>query len=223
MRVLEIIVVVGVLGLLGMFGWLNLTGQISETRAERDRMRAQRDSLALEAVEERARADGWATKFANDSAQFDSTTNALAEDLRDSGLRVAQLTRLNAVLRDSLRSDGVVVSAPAQDTSGVIMGSWAGEIAEGPLNGSWLFSLPEISLDLSYTVEIGGTLVTTETENRTLVMAQSDDPRVVFDIPAVQVDRVAPRVIQRPPSLWSRFQWFVTGAAAGLVAGRVTP
>lgn len=221
-----------ILLVVGVFGWRGLSQDVYAARAEADALRAERDSLALEAVAERARADGWVTMFAENSpealaerlAQIDS---ARARDLRASGVRVAQLASLVATLRDSVQSVGSRASSPGESLGGpadsLVSGEWVGSLSEGPLDAAWRFRLPAVTLDLSYTVEVAGTLVQSEAGDRTLVMARSDDPRVSFSIPELVIAPAPPRIEYREPSLWSKARTAAGWAALGYLAGALTP
>lgn len=149
----------------------------------------ERDSLAAEAVAERARADGWESDFAEleeDLTGFLSakgdTIATLAADLLASRVEARSYARALVVAEGRLTSVGTPDSTPLEDAgddSSSCPTRWDGELDDGLLRGSWAFLAAMGLLELDYGVELPLEWVTGTTgDGRSMLNIRSPDPRV---------------------------------------------
>lgn len=190
---LEIIAVV--LAMLAV-GWLSWRLEAAERAT--DAAARTRDSLLIEEAAERARADGWETRFGEETERLDNLlgerdriADALRESLRQANARILSLTDVVATLKDSLRS-----VATAVDTTEAGVVSYAGGIADGLLTGTWRFLPPELAL--AYSVSVPLEIVTSEGgDGRWLVTARATDPRASVEVSGFWFDPPPPVQVQR--------------------------
>lgn len=187
---------------------------------ERDLAAAEheRDSLAIEAVAQRAELEGWSVRFAqmvaSGTAELqgrDSMLAALGRDLEEANARVRQYVSALASAEEQIES-----LATGRDTISTVPRWWTGRFADGLLSADWRFErLPEANLSLGYRIEVPVELVTSEGgDGRWLVTGRSSDSRVRLDLDEVIVEPTTPEVVTRT----SLRRQFIVGLISG-VAG----
>lgn len=154
-----------------------------------------------------------------DSAQqaHQRAVAAIAQDLKAAEAELEAVIEFQAVGESQLEA-----SAIAHGTAAV-PDSFVAEFDDGLLRGrGTLTPAPSPLLRLAYVVEAPGTIVIARAPDREqlLVAARSSDPRVRFNIPAVEYQMPAP--IERC-SLGTRIKWGLGGAALGAGAAAFAP
>lgn len=178
-----------------------------------DRATARADSLATEALLDRARIDGWKAAVADTATQLlallaasDSRAARLARELEAARARPVSRTVVVA-------SAGGATEAP-RDPGASSADSIVYLVDDGPLSGVITTWADSAAARLDWSIEIAAELVHVEgPDRRLLVFARSPDPRVRLEVPELAWE--PPRV--EPPGS----PWGCAAAAGATGAGTV--
>ncbi len=202
---------VGAVAALTLFG-AGQSWHVKRLEAEVASVAHARDSLLIDNAAEAARADGWATRFADTTrsiagllAAQDSQARALSRSLEAAHAHETMLAELVAGLKDSLTS-----VASSVDTIAGGQVRYSGALDDGLLTGSWRFLAPALSLDYSARVPIQ--IVTSRGgDGRWLITARATDPRASVEVQQAVINPPPPVIERRGPSWW----WVLGALGAG--------
>ena len=209
-------VIVAVLAV-GYFGKSCEAGRLRALHAEAT---TRADSMAIEAVAQRAEADGWQSVFADSVgnltellAEGEGGRAALARDLLASRAEVRALVTIQAAASGVVESTGLRVDTVAVES----VSEYVGEFDDGVLAAGWQFVTLDARLLLDYTVGIRGEIIQAEGgDGRVLFTARSLTPRASFVVDSLLFTPPAPRIEVRGAKWW----WVVAGVVGGYLAGR---
>ena len=180
-----------------------------------------RDSIAADFASARAEAEGFTVAFAQERVNLtralmkrDSTLARVLSDYQASRIEVTSYVELLAVAEGRIESLGTAVAATDSTPE-----SWAGELDDGLLIGSWGLQPP--LLTLQYTVSPQIELIQgLSGDGRLLVTARASDPRVTLRINDLLFEPPAAQVVTR--TNWKRlFVASFLSFGAGLVTWEV--
>lgn len=161
-------------------------------RRRADQATARADSLATEALIDRARADGWEVAFGD-------TIPRLLDLIAAGDSQSAGLARELAAARTELRSRTVLVASSSgaaeapRDPVASSADSTVYLVEDGPLRGVITVWADSAAARLDWSVEITAELYDVEAaDRRRLLLARSPDPRVQVSIPTFELPRLAP-------------------------------
>jgi len=195
------VLLVILLGALARQSWA-----LHRLRADVVQATTERDSLAAEAAAERARAEGWTVRFAEEVERLgaelerrDSLLARLSRDYRASRIRLVELLAMTATATGSVEAaaDSSLTATDACE------GRWAGKLDDGLLRASWTFWTPPPVLRLEYEATVPIEIVSALAgDGRRLVSARSPDERVRLEVRELLFDPPTPQVVYR--ASWPR-------------------
>lgn len=202
-----------------MMAWIGACTE--KNRLEDMVVTAQReaDSLAAEAAAQRARADGWETKFGREVpdlyellGQRDSALARLARDYQASRLEVRSYATLAAEAQGQVESQGQVVEEVEEE----LEADFGGNFDDGYLYADWLVRMPQRLFNMDYTTRYGVELISAETgDGRTLVTARTTHPNAQVEVESLYVDPPPPEVRR----VGVRWYWVPITLVVGVIGG----
>ena len=179
----------GIFLLLALAGGAKLKWDLWRLNQAHAQTTTERDKLASSAAAERARANGWETRFADREEELvpflaakGDTIATLVADLNASRVEVRSYARALVRAEGALTSVGTPDSTPPEDAGDApssCPSRWDGELDDGLLRGSWAFLAAMGLLELDYGVELPLEWVTGTTgDGRSMVNIRSPDSRV---------------------------------------------
>lgn len=200
-----------------LFLYVGQSCELADLQARTTEAERARDRLAAEAAVERARADGWETRFGEvvpdlqgALAEAGDSLGRLATDLRASRVRVEELLRATVTAGGSIESAADSSEVASEGASPDRSGVWVGRVDDGLLAASWRFQLPQESLGLDYQVSVPVELTRSVTgDGQVLVTARSANPRAEITLDELLVDPPPPVEVER--TNWSATAWVAGG------------
>lgn len=206
-------ILLGALLVASLVGWAGTACDLRDLNAQHREATTERDSLALTAAADRARADGWEVAFAERTgdlnaviAELDENGRRLATDLRASRVQVTQLAEVVGVMRGQIVSQGTVVADSASGDSTAV-----GRVNDPPLDALWTFHYNDQTLGLDWVATFEAQWITSVGgDGRTMVTARALSPNTEIAIPTLFVEPLPPDTVE------------VTRWKAAIVAGTLT-